>query len=263
MEIDDFRLIRLSEGQMWHRESNLAFTLKRKPDINFISADQIRRLPPSLPITDAALFEEPFVVEQASLIFFKEALSQVSRDDVGKTRPYLQKLYDWMQHALELGKESSILLRSQCAFPPYTDSICLERASHLYGSTGELTCLMGENLSAILREEIEPLSLLLQGNLLKDYYSSQDCTTTSYEYACRCIDLIVDHNPTLRVSEIGAGTGGATLPILESLGGQEGKKPRFLKYDDTDISSGFFDAAKERFKPWDSFLRYRILDIEE
>ncbi|KAL8996298.1 MAG: hypothetical protein Q9188_006601 [Gyalolechia gomerana] len=192
-----------------------------------------------------------------------KALSPVSGDNVGKTRPYLQKLYDWMQHALELGEESSILLRSQSAFPPYTDNICLERASHLYGSTRELTCLMGENLPAILRKEIETLSLLLQGNLLKDYYSSQDCTKTSYEYAYHCIDLFANHNPALRVLEIGAGTGGATLPILESLGGQEGKKPRFLKYNYTDISSGFFDAAKERFKPWVSFVRDRILDIEK
>ncbi|KAL8964582.1 MAG: hypothetical protein Q9183_004352, partial [Haloplaca sp. 2 TL-2023] len=56
---------------------------------------------------------------------------------------------------------------------------------------------------------------------------------------------------------------GATFPILETLGGYEGKNPRLLSYDYTDISSGFFDAAKERFAPWSAFLRYRIFDVEK
>ena len=94
---------------------------------------------------------------------------------------------------------------------------------------GTLTCLMGEIIPAILRGETDPLSLLLKDDLLREYYSSQDSAVRSYQCACQYADLIARQNPALKVLEIGAGTGGTTYPILETLGGQDGKKPRFPK----------------------------------
>ncbi|KAL8734235.1 MAG: hypothetical protein Q9181_003294 [Wetmoreana brouardii] len=263
VEINDLTLTRVSEEQVRHRESKLAFRLEWKPDIDFISASQIQTLPSSMPAVGGKLLEEPLVLEQASLVFFRRALACVPQNQVSKMQPYLRKLYSWMTRVCELGKDSSALLQSQGNLAPLTDDECLERVSRSYGSRGELTRLMGENLPAILRGETDPLSLLLTGDLLKDYYSSQDCITRSYQHACQYVEMISHRNPALRILEIGAGTGGATYSILETLGGQEGKKPRFLSYDYTDISSGFFDAAKERFKPWNAFLHYRVLDIEK
>ncbi|KAL8706673.1 MAG: hypothetical protein Q9201_000307 [Fulgogasparrea decipioides] len=263
VEIDRLTLTRISEEQVWQRESKLAFKLEWKPDIDFISARQIQTLASSMPAVSGKLLEEPLILEQASLVFFRRALDRVPQNQISRMQPYLQKLYGWIVRVCELGNNSSALLQSQETLTTLTDDECLERASRLLGSRGELTRLMGENLPAILRGEIDPLSLLLTGDLLKDYYSSQDCIARSYQHACQYVDLIAHQNPALRILEIGAGTGGATYSILETLGGQEDKKPRFLSYDYTDISSGFFDAAKERFKPWNAFLYYRILDIEK
>lgn len=262
IEIDGFTLTRIPDEVTWQRTSKLAFKLEWKPDIGLMSSKEIQNFfqlqPPSSKET-----EEPLVLEQASLVFFRRALSQVPREQVGEMQSHHQKLYHWMETVCGLGKESSVLLRSQETYPPFTDDDCLERVSRLYGPRGELTCLMGQNLPAILRGETDALSLLLKDDLLKGYYSSQDCITRSYQHACQYVDLIAHQNPALKILEIGAGTGGATFPILETLGGQDSKKPRFLRYDYTDISSGFFDAAKGRFEPWSSFLRYRILNVEK
>lgn len=263
IEVEDLTSTRVSEEQVWQRESTLAFKLEWLPDIECISADQLRTLSPSLSTVDRTLLEEPLIMEQASLVFFERALSQVPREQVGKQQAYLLKLYDWMEHVCELGKGSSTLLQAQDAILPSAKEACLEQVSQLHTPGGELTCLIGEKLPAILREEVDPLSLLLRGDLLRDYYSSQERITRGIERASLCMDLIANHNPALMVLEIGAGTGVATFPILQTLGGYEGNRPRFLRYDYTDISSGFFDAAKERFKPWGSFLRFRLLDIEK
>ena len=67
--------------------------------------------------------------------------------------------------------------------------------------------VMGENIPAILRGEIDPLSLLLKYDLLKEYYSFQDSAIRSYQHACQYADLIAHQNPALKVLEIGAGTG--------------------------------------------------------
>lgn len=262
MEIDGLALTRIPGEDTWQRTSKLAYKLEWKPEIDFVSSKQLQNLS-QLQRPSSKEMDEPLVLEQASLIFFRRSLTQVSREQVEEMQPHHQKLYHWMKAVCELGKDSSGLLQSQETYPPFTDDDCLEQASRLYGSRGELTCLMGQNLPAILRGDIDALSLLLKDDLLKEYYSSQDCITRSYEHACQYVDLIAHQNPALKILEIGAGTGGATLPILETLGGQDGKKPRFLSYDYTDISSGFFDAAKRRFEPWNSFLRYRILNIEK
>ncbi|PYI25531.1 hypothetical protein BP00DRAFT_358236 [Aspergillus indologenus CBS 114.80] len=52
-------------------------------------------------------------------------------------------------------------------------------------------------------------------------------------------------NPCLRILEIGAGTGGATGPILRALS----QANRYLcsSYTFTDVSTGFFHNAEKRF----------------
>ncbi|KAM6478067.1 putative PKS-NRPS protein [Trichoderma sp. SZMC 28011] len=56
--------------------------------------------------------------------------------------------------------------------------------------------------------------------------------------------------------QIGAGTGGATKGILESLG------TTFESYTFTDISTGFFEAAAEAFAPWVDKMIFKPLNAE-
>ena len=78
------------------------------------------------------------------------------------------------------------------------------------------------------------------------------------------VDLLAHKDPHLRVLEIGAGTGGATLPILSALGGMDsGTPPRFLSYDVTDITTGFFEKLQEKTAIWGELISYKKLDIEQ
>ena len=61
----------------------------------------------------------------------------------------------------------------------------------------------------------------------------------------------------LRVIEVGAGTGSATLSVLPEL--PEGR----FDYTYTDISAGFFSEAEARFGDGDGCIEYRVLDIEK
>jgi len=76
-------------------------------------------------------------------------------------------------------------------------------------------------------------------------------------------DLLAHKNPHLRVLEIGAGTGGATLPILSALGGMNSlNPPRFISYDVTDITTGFFEKLQEKVAAWGDLVNFKKLDIE-
>lgn len=65
----------------------------------------------------------------------------------------------------------------------------------------------------------------------------------------------VQEGKTLRILEIGAGTGGTTGAVLQGL------PARSIEYWFTDVSKFFFDRAKERFAEFSSILRYGIVDI--
>ena len=72
---------------------------------------------------------------------------------------------------------------------------------------------------------------------------------TQYLQATAYVDLLANKNPHLRILEIGAGTGGVTIPILQILGsvrGDNGEQntPRFVRYDITDVTTGFFEKLR-------------------
>ena len=61
----------------------------------------------------------------------------------------------------------------------------------------------------------------------------------------------------MKIFEIGAGTGGATKAVLGELGNA------FTSYTYTDISSGFFETARERFKDQAGKMIFKTFDIEK
>ncbi|EHK98538.1 putative Lovastatin nonaketide synthase [Glarea lozoyensis 74030] len=65
----------------------------------------------------------------------------------------------------------------------------------------------------------------------------------------------------MKILEIGAGTGGLTAKVINSLKNEYGER-LYHSYTFTDISSGFFAKAKERFKEHHS-IEYKVLDISK
>ena len=79
------------------------------------------------------------------------------------------------------------------------------------------------------------------------------------------LDALAHRNSDMKILEVGAGTGGATSPILDTLirhGEEESGAARFNTYDFTDISPSFFEKAKETFHASADLMNFRTLDIE-
>jgi ubiquinone/menaquinone biosynthesis C-methylase UbiE len=121
----------------------------------------------------------------------------------------------------------------------------------------------GENLIDIMRGNIPPLQVLMKDNRLHDFYSSGIGCPQHYAQAAYYVELLAHKNPNMKILEMGGGTGGASLPILQALGGQDGTCPLFANYTFTDISSGFFEKARKKLKSWAPFMNFARLNIEE
>lgn len=124
------------------------------------------------------------------------------------------------------------------------------------GDEGGLYLAFRENLHRIILGEVDSLSVVMKDDILGRYYAADVRMSTQYRQAAAYIDLLANKNPALKVLEVGAGTGGATIPILKTAGG------RISSYDITDISTGFFEKLREKTGTWSHLIKFGKLNIE-
>ncbi|KIX01227.1 uncharacterized protein Z518_08952 [Rhinocladiella mackenziei CBS 650.93] len=119
----------------------------------------------------------------------------------------------------------------------------------------ELTTRLLDNCVGIFDGTTEVLEVYLKDDTLTKLYALTGARIDASEFF-----VSAGHsNPTLRVLEIGAGTGGTTLIALKALTSIN-NEPMYSSYTFTDISSGFFAAARDRFSEFPG-LEFKTLDI--
>jgi microcystin synthetase protein McyG len=119
----------------------------------------------------------------------------------------------------------------------------------------------GRSLAAILRGNVDPLSILFPNgspDLLTRIYGDAPLARVGNRLIAETIAGGLEGLPAdrvVRIVEIGAGTGGTTSHVLSRL--PQGR----CEYLFTDVSSLFITHARERFREH-RFVQYRPLDIE-
>ncbi|KAJ5642948.1 uncharacterized protein N7484_005455 [Penicillium longicatenatum] len=111
------------------------------------------------------------------------------------------------------------------------------------------------NMDDILEERVHGLDLLARDDCLTDIYRTIGSTMDLGDF----FTCYGKSRPNMRILEIGAGTGGMTETALRALSLASGVR-LFSTYTFTDISPGFFQAAKKRFSGYEG-ISYHVLDI--
>ncbi|GLI80228.1 mycolipanoate synthase [Penicillium ochrochloron] len=111
------------------------------------------------------------------------------------------------------------------------------------------------NCVALAKGTRSGVEILLEGDSLDKLYE----TSTSIGSWKEAMQLLGANNPTMKILEIGAGTGGATRKVLSDLVSPEGVR-LYSKYVFTDISPGFTVSAQEKFANYQN-LEFKVLDI--
>ena len=94
-------------------------------------------------------------------------------------------------------------------------------------------------------------------NMLETFYRNLEIVKLGNQYCANIAMKLAHQNPNMRSLEIGAGTGFAAMAILRALG------LKFAHYNFTNISTGFFDRAKEEQRDWGERFSYHKLNVEE
>ncbi|KAK3299648.1 polyketide synthase [Chaetomium fimeti] len=118
--------------------------------------------------------------------------------------------------------------------------------------------VVGDNLVPVIREGSSMLEHMNQDGLLRAFYEEDAlCGGPSNRWLSRLVAQIGHRYPGLNIFEIGAGTGATTASVLRALGGS------YSSYTFTDISSGFFMAAEERFADQAGRMSFKTFDMEK
>ncbi|KAK2770047.1 polyketide synthase [Colletotrichum kahawae] len=128
---------------------------------------------------------------------------------------------------------------------------------------GELICAVGNAIPQILRGEVEPLEVMMKDGLLMKHYDDIRTIARGNQALAKYIANLGELNPDLKIIEVGAGTGAATTKVLQALSDEEPEEDdNFSAYTYTDISPGFFDAARKKLARWPQ-VTYTKLDISQ
>ena len=246
---------RSSAVTMQGEQDRICWNVSRKPDITAMTRTQIdsyvmqdmksRALPPkfwSIVLDD----------------FEKTRRLTLNRLEVSGTKiaGHLQQYHQWMLSQVSKSPENT----NRDKGPQLHDPKHLSKAeAHLHLSQR----LQGQ-IFGMLTGEIDPLSLLFQDSIIDDFY--KECTDNSDWLGPldRYLDLLCHKNPAMKILEIGAGTGGTTKHVLETLCAEKlgAKSGRYSQYCFTDVSPSFFAKAKESLAHYPK-LHFMTLDIEK
>ncbi|OQS16292.1 hypothetical protein B0T36_05880 [Nocardia donostiensis] len=119
----------------------------------------------------------------------------------------------------------------------------------------------GEHLHDVLVGRVDPLELLFADGTLVDTEAIYQNSPIARFYNVLARQVVhrlaetADPRRTLRILEVGGGTGGLTSSLLPVL------PPERTEYVFTDVSPAFLAAARDRFRAFD-FVEYRALDLE-
>ncbi|KAI9154717.1 polyketide synthase-1 [Paramyrothecium foliicola] len=118
--------------------------------------------------------------------------------------------------------------------------------------------VVGENLVPVIRAGNSMLEHMNQDGLLRAFYEENAlCGGPSNRWLSRLVSQISHRFPALNIFEIGAGTGATTASVLNALDGA------YSSYTFTDISSGFFMAAEERFQEHSTRMAFKTFNMEK
>ncbi|KAK1621981.1 hypothetical protein BDP81DRAFT_400759 [Colletotrichum phormii] len=212
------------------------------PDFSLMPKDQ-RKEPLRFDV-DPSVLSVNKKLARAAWYFIRDAIQDLGPDKtaLGNMERYHRSLYDWMEVNYKAGLDGKLARRSaswaktsQGMRHMLFDEVAAQSVNQ------RLLCRVGKNLPRILRGQVAPLEVMMEGNLMYEFYEKALRCNRSYEQVQKFVHMYSMKHPRARVLEIGGGTGGCRRSVLNGLSGDTpDRRHRFASYTFTDVSAGFF-----------------------
>lgn len=257
------------KDQPWNKE--LCADIRWGPDLGLsmglpgASQAAQEKLCPAQDMT-AEEIEVLMLLRRVCVYFCHDTLQILTEKDIANLEWHHVKFHAWMKDTVDLAASRHLGADSDTwAFDsPQVREKNIALAAE-QSVDGKLICLLGPRLLQILRGEQPPLQVMMEDRLLYKYYANAFRFGLAFTKFQKLMQAVAHKNPRARVLEIGGGTGGATRYAMEVLGSQEEGGPFVGSWHFTDISSGFFEAARSEFPAQNPYLEMQFdkFDVEQ
>lgn len=236
-----------------------------KPDVGLMSPEQVRlycvRDRPQQP--PGAVQEYQSLVK-AIFCFVFDALLLLKEHPELVLAPHLQAYAGWMRYQEQRLRDGECPVTYSSVQALRGDPGAREgltRQLECSGPYNRLFMKVGRSLSKVLVGEVDPLGLIYEDQLADDFYDEMLGNKHHAYPAAQYLDILSFKNPSMKILEVGAGTGGQTLPMLQQLSSDGVRK--WARFDYTDISPDFLERARAKFRSYASGSQtdFRVCDI--
>ncbi|PYI09963.1 hybrid PKS-NRPS [Aspergillus sclerotiicarbonarius CBS 121057] len=214
----------------------------------------IPELSPPIDVDDTKVLE---ALERTALYYYKDCLRMVRPDDISSFKWYHQRMFEAAETLINLIQDGHHpVAKSEWLADSYDTIMELDK---LYGTRVDLRLIhaVGRKLVSVVRGETQLLEVMLEDNLLNRFYMEGLGFSVVNDQIATVVEQITFKHPQANILEIGAGTGGTTRSILDTINESYGS------YTYTDISKGFFEAAAEKFHDHRHKMVFKAMDIEK
>lgn len=210
------------------------------------------------------LFED---LGQLMSMALEKLLSSVDPSTLDQVEPWRSHYWRWAEYHCLRNRQQRGYIGTDCCTKETDDSgfedLChrLQDVNHV----SKLYIAVARNLIALWKAEVNPLELLMQSGLLKDYYEEVANYTCASQISAY-MDLLVHQKPGLKMLEVGGGTGAGTRNLIHTLCAHKGMPGTLLRcdrYDFTDVSSAFLSHARDEFQAFTTQMTFGTLNIEQ
>lgn len=150
------------------RIRRITYSVKWDPDVDLLSSNDVGNICGGLPLPSEESTASQ-ALQQAAFYLAEKALTTVFPKETSDMHGSHQTFYGNLNVLVQRGRDGHIdFPGSSWINADDTEEARLLSEVKASGPEGDLLCHMGEHLPAILRKELDPLSLIKEGNRLAD-----------------------------------------------------------------------------------------------
>ncbi|KAH8200137.1 hypothetical protein TruAng_005708 [Truncatella angustata] len=230
-----------------------------KPQLSLLTADQLSDHCDANKFVEDETFASDYCVrlERALRTYLQRNLTQLQVLQGPETPAHLKHFVSWI--------ERQLLKKPGQSVEEINDETLSAELKNLreIRPSWRIFIDVAHALNSIVKGETDALELLFSTPLAQDLYDEffqRTCNQKLFSY----LELATHQTPDQRILEVGAGTGGMTNQVLSILSQIERRTggTAFSEYIYTDISTGYFEEARERFSAYRDRMTYKTFDLE-
>lgn len=208
-------------------------------------------------VQDAKGMKMADAVERVAMFYVKRIVDQIPPSERKDFIWYHQRMFEaFEEHIRVVAAGEHPIIKPEWLNDEASD---LETINAEYSEEIDIKLLhaVGGHLAEVVRGNEQLLEVMTKDDMLNRFYMEGYASIPTNKFVGDVMKQLTFKYPRAKVLEIGAGTGGTSWSILNAI------DDAYDSYTYTDISSGFFPNAAEKFSAFAHKMIFKVLNVED